>query len=368
MDIELLRPYQNNAKKHDKRQIKLIAESIKRFGFDSPIIVDKNKEIIAGHGRLEAAKLLGLKEVPVVLKENLTEEEVKAYRLTDNKIAESEWDMGLAIEDLKGLSAELFDLTGFDPDLLIEPDENDDVIPKDAPPVAKLGDLWQLGKHRLLCGDATKVEDVERLMEGKKADMVFCDPPYGMRLETDYSKLTSEKSFAKGKKHRAIIGDNKDYNPSHIFETLGYCKEILLWGADYYRRYLPDGGSWFCWDKREGESSDKGFGSNFELLWSKNQHKRYILRYKWFGFFTAGEKREYLHPTQKPVEMLRQVISPYSEKGNIIVDLFLGSGSTLIACEKTERVCYGMEIDPKYCDVIIKRWEDYTGKKAEKTA
>jgi DNA modification methylase len=217
-----------------------------------------------------------------------------------------------------------------------------------------------------MCGDSTSAEAVERLMDGKKADMVFCDPPYGMKLDTDYSKLTSSNSFAKGKKHSAVIGDDKEYDPTHIFDTFGYCDEILLWGADYYRRFIPDGGSWFCWDKREGESADKGFGSNFELLWSKTPHKRYMLRYKWFGFFTAGEKREYLHPTQKPVEMLRQVIVPYSKEVALVVDLFLGSGSTLIAAQKTGRICYGMELDPKYVDVIIKRWEDYSGKKATK--
>jgi len=203
-------------------------------------------------------------------------------------------------------------------------------------------------------------------MDGKKADMVFCDPPYGMNLDTDYSKLTSDKSFASGKKHSAVIGDDKEYDPTHIFEVFGYCKEILLWGADYYRRFIPDGGSWFCWDKREGESADKGFGSNFELLWSKTPHKRYMLRYKWFGFFTAGEKREYLHPTQKPVEMLRQVIEPYCKDKGLVIDLFLGSGSTLIACEKTNRICYGMELDCRYIDVIIKRYEDYTGLTAKK--
>jgi len=223
-----------------------------------------------------------------------------------------------------------------------------------------------IGGHRLLCADSTDKDAVAKLMDGKKADMVFCDPPYGIRLETDYSKLTSENSFASGKKHSKVIGDDKEYDPTHIFDQLGYCNEIFLWGADYYRKYIPIGGSWMVWDKREGENADKGFGSNFELLWSKQNHKRCILRYKWFGFFTAGEKREYLHPTQKPVEMLRQVISPYCKDNGLVVDLFLGSGSTLIACEKTNRICYGIELDPIYCDVIIKRWEDYTGKKAEK--
>ncbi len=356
-------PYSKNAKKHPKKQVEQIAASIKEFGMNQPIVVDAQGVIIVGHGRYEALKLLGWEVKPEWVKTvDLSEEQAKAYRLADNKLNESDWDMTLVVEELKELSEPMLDLTGFDRDLIIEPDEADDEVP-DVPeePQSQVGDLYELGEHRVLCGDSTKLEDVERLMNGKKADMVFTDPPYGMNLDTDYSKLTSANSFASGKKHSKVIGDDKEYDPTHIFKWFGYCNEILLWGADYYRRFLPDGGSWFCWDKREGESSDKGFGSNFELLWSKNPHKRYMLRYKWFGFFTAGEKREYLHPTQKPVEMLRQVIAPYSKDNDLIVDLFLGSGSTLIAAQKTGRICYGMELDPKYVDVIVQRYVDYTG-------
>jgi DNA modification methylase len=358
-----LKPYERNAKKHPQKQIDLLAENIQRFGFTTPVLIDKGNNVIAGHGRLLALEKLQKDDVPCVRMEHLTDEEVKALRLADNKIAElGEWDMDLALEELKGLDDDLLDLTGFEKDLILEPEEKDDEVPEvPEEPQSKLGDLYVLGQHRVLCGDSTKIEDVERLMDGKKADMVFTDPPYGMNLDTDYSKLTSANSFASGKKHSKVIGDDKEYDPTHIFEWFGYCSEILLWGADYYRRFIPDGGSWFCWDKREGESSDKGFGSNFELLWSKNPHKRYMLRYKWFGFFTAGEKREYLHPTQKPVEMLRQVIAPYSKDGDLIVDLFLGSGSTLIASEKTGRICYGMELDCKYTDVIVERYCEYTG-------
>jgi len=328
--------YEKNARTHRREQIDLLIKNIKEFGFTTPLLIDEHNNVIAGHGRLEALKQMNKDTAPCVRIKGLSPKQVKALRLADNKITSmSDWDMELAIPELKELDLELAELTGFDMDLLIEPDEKDDLVP-DVPEEAKskLGEVYQLGRHRIMCGDSTKKEDVERLMDGKKADMIFTDPPYGMDLDTDYSKLTSEKSFASGKRHNKVIGDDKEYDPTHIFEWFGYCKEILLWGADYYRRLLPDGGSWFCWDKREGESSDKGFGSNFELLWSKAQHKRYMLRYKWFGFFTAGEKREYLHPTQKPVEMLRQVISPYSSDNALVVDLFLGSGSTLIAAEK----------------------------------
>ena len=173
-----IKPYHKNAKKHPDKQLKQIAQSLKEFGWQQPIVVDKKGVIIVGHGRWEAYNKYpeGIKE-PRIETANLTEEQAKAYRLADNKLNESEWDMKLAVDELKELSEDMQKLTGFDLDLLIEPDEKDDVIPEDVPPVAKLGDLWALGRHRLLCGDATKIEDVERLMDGKKADMVFTDPP-----------------------------------------------------------------------------------------------------------------------------------------------------------------------------------------------
>ena len=181
MNINDIKPYEKNAKKHPAKQIKQVAESIKEFGFNQPIVVDSNNVIIVGHGRFEAAKLLGLQDVPTI-QVNLTEEQAKAYRLADNKLNESEWDMDLAIGELKELSEQIFNLTGFDGDLLIEPDEKDDIIPEDAPTVAKLGDMWALGNHRIMCGDSTDKASVEMLMSGKKADMVFTDPPYGVNI------------------------------------------------------------------------------------------------------------------------------------------------------------------------------------------
>src|SRR3990167_7528469 len=175
-------PYKKNAKKHTEMQIKQVAESIRNFGFNQPIVVDKKGVVIVGHARLEAAKLLGLRDVPVI-KVSLSEQQANAYRLADNKLNESDWDMDLAIGELKELSEEMLNLTGFDRDLLIELDERDDVVPTDAPTRAKLGDIWALGSHRVMCGDATKKEDVEKLMDGKKADMVFTDPPYGVSYE-----------------------------------------------------------------------------------------------------------------------------------------------------------------------------------------
>ena len=228
--IEEIRPYKDNAKKHDKKQVTQVANSIKRFGWAQPLVVDKNNELIIGHCRLEAAKLLGLTEVPILKLENLSPQEVKALRLADNKLNESAWDMKLVIPDLKGLDSELLDLTGFDKDLIIEPSELDDVIPENVPARSKLGDLYELGQHRVLCGDSTQPEAVSRLMDGKKADMVFTDPPYGMKLNADYSGM---KGWHQGKKYDNVIGDHADFNNdfiNNIFSIFKDTKEKFLFG------------------------------------------------------------------------------------------------------------------------------------------
>ncbi len=368
INIDLIQPYQKNAKEHPKKQIAQIAASIKRFGFNQPLVIDKNNEIIVGHGRWLAAKELGLKEVPYIRLENLTEKEIKAYRLADNKLNESEWNMDLAIEELKELDSELLDLTGFDKDLLIEPDEKDDVIPENVPAISKLGDLYELGSHRVLCGDSTKLEDVEMLMDGKKADMIYCDPPYGIDLNTDYSKMNSKLDFVSdkhlksksGNKYDKVIGDDKEYDIEHIFRDFGYCGEVFIWGGDYFLKQLPLGGM-FVWDKRGNETFDKMWGSGFELCWSRQKHKRDIIRKTWAGVFGMEKEdtRNRIHPTQKPTELCKYFLDKFSEEGNLIIDLFLGSGSTLIAAEKTGRICYGMELDCKYVDVIVQRYCDY---------
>ena len=362
-----IRSYPKNAKKHPDAQLKLIARSLKTYGWRQPIVVDTTNTIIVGHGRWMAYQKYpdGIAEPWIVQANDLTPEQVRGYRLMDNKTNESDWDMALAIEELKELDSLGFDieLTGFDKDLLIEPDEKDDVIPDNAPPVAKLGDLWALGRHRVMCGDSTDKASVERLMDGKKADMVFTDPPYGMRLDTDYTKMAETK--VKSKSYRPVIGDDADFDPRPIMALFDDVKEQFWWGADWYYSRLPDGGSWIVWDKRS-EASDGLTGNHFEMLWSRQHHRRDIIRHLWSGFTARNQDTKRVHPTEKPVAVLERVVTDYSGDNSRIADLFLGSGSTLIAAEKTGRICYGMEIDPKYCDVIIKRWEDYTGKKAEK--
>jgi len=252
----------------------------------------------------------------------------------------------------------------------------DDELPEDVKPITKLGDLWELGNHRLLCGDSMDAETVGVLMDGQKADMVFTDPPYGMGLDTDYEKVTGSKNAMHkkkgkdaipGKKYKRVKGDNEDFTPDLIetvFNNFGYCKEIFLWGADYYAEYINarNEGSWIVWDKittKEGivsEGASKMFGSCFELCWSKMKHKRDIIRMFHKGF-TSVDNSEKVHPTQKPIQLTEWFINKWDCKK--VVDLFLGSGSTLIACEKTNRICYGMELDEHYCDVTVQRYRNW---------
>ena len=386
--IDELKPYKNNPRKNDKA-VKAVADSIKEFGFKVPIILDSNMEIIAGHTRLKAAKRLKYKEVPCIIADDLTPDQVRAFRLVDNKVGElAEWDIDLLNIELSEIE---LDLTPFDFKIEktlndIEEDDYEVVIPDE--PKSKKGDIYILGNHRLMCGDSTSIDDVEKLMDGVKADMVFTDPPYGMNLDTDWSGAKSKLQFyqekgckGSGNKYERVMGDNEDFKPelvATIFNNFDYCKEIFVWGADYYPELLKNYklGNMFVWDKRSNddtnidyvEQSDKMFGSQFELCWSKNKHRKQIARVKWAGIF--GTEKEFdkkrVHPTQKPTTLSSWFIDKYSKENDLIVDLFGGSGSTLIACEQLNRRCYMMELDEKYVDVIINRWEKYTGRKAVK--
>jgi len=384
--VDSLIPYINNSRTHSDEQVAQIAASIKEFGWTNPILVDGDNSIIAGHGRLLAARKLGYKEVPTIELADLTETQKKAYIIADNRLAlNAGWDNELLTIELNDLLADGFalELLGFDPkelDALLEPEvieglTDEDAIP-DVPdePTTKLGDIYQLGNHRLMCGDSTSIDAVDKLMDGQKADMVFTDPPYGMFLNADYSDMGGKNSMTKktGNKYDKVIGDHNDFTPeliNTIFACFSYCKEIFMWGADYYAELLPNKneGSWVVWDKRGDESADKMYGSTFELCWSKARHKRMMARVKWAGIF--GMEKEHdkkrVHPTQKPVELVVWFFDYFSLKDKTnVVDLYGGSGSTLIASEKVGKKAFLMELDPKYCDVIVKRWEDFTGKKA----
>ena len=393
----------SNPNKMTKEQIQAVAKSIKKYGFIVPIIVNKDNLIIDGHQRKKAAELLGIEEVPVV-KLDVDKLDAKLLKQVLNKLKGTH-DVELDLEEYKYIYEQqdnldlLKEYVAMDEEYLNNiirdidsekmshtDDELDDVPDNDVETDIKYGDIIKLGNHRIMCGDSTKKEDVDKLMNGKKTDMVFTDPPYGINLDTDWSNAKSKLSFVKdknlksfsGNKYEKVIGDTIDYNPQHIFEYFN-CKEIFLWGADYYSERLinKNKGSWFVWDKRSNEDtdiskvkqSDKMYGSCFELCWSKSRHKRELVRIKWAGIFGTEKEpdknKSRVHPTQKPVELSKWFIEKFSKSDNIIVDLFLGSGSTLIAAEETNRICYGMELDPKYCEVICQRWENLTGKKRE---
>jgi len=374
-----IKPYEKNPRQ--KYDIQKVAQSIKEFGFQQPIVVDRAGVIIVGHGRYQASKSLGLETVPVIIAD-LPPEKAKAYRIADNKTNEySDWDIGLLQQEFTDLLDINYDLelTGFDADelekLIVGEKEgltDEDAVPETPEePKAQLGDIYKLGEHRLMCGDTLDNQSINFLMNEKKANMIFTDPPYGMNLKTDYTSLNW--GDRKGKNYSAVIGDNEDFKPElikTIFDNFDYCEEIFLWGADYYYKYIKnfDSGHYIVWDKTLESNGDAGSNSEFELLWTKNKHKRKVIHFNWFRYFGLSKQdiktRE--HPTQKPLQVCIPFIEKYSKEQNIIVDLYGGSGSTLLACEKTNRKCYMMELDPKYIDVIIKRWEQYTGQKAQK--
>ena len=379
LKITEIKPYDKNPRKNDGA-VDAVAESIKQCGYCAPIVIDEDNVILAGHTRLKALKKLKYKECECVRRVGMTEEQKRKYRLLDNKTNElAEWDMDLLKGELDGLDFLDFDF-GFDiadesaPQAIVEDDAPE--VDNQAEPITKLGDIWQLGEHRLICGDSTDALNINILMQGKKADMILSDPPYGMCLDTDFSGAVGSlgrKGGTRGNKYDKVIGDNEDFKPeliSTFFDNFGYCKEVFLFGADYFAELLPNknDGSWLVWDKRK-ESQADAIGSEFELIWSKNKHKRRMLRHDWFGFLSsqnAKDAQHRVHPTQKPVTLLADIINQWGDGCDVIVDLYGGSGSTLIACEQLNRTCYMMELDPKYCDVIVKRWENFTGNKAKK--
>lgn len=365
-----------NARKHNKKNLEAIKGSLTKFGQQKPIVVTKENVIIAGNGTYAAAKELGWTEIDVVVS-TLDAVNQKAFALADNRTAElAEWDDSFLTETLKSLGEIKFDLgsIGFDESFVkghvrSEPGANDDVVP-DVPKNAhnvKRGQIWKLGEHRLMCGDSTIEDDVAKLMDGKKADMVFTDPPYGIDVQTDWSATNNmiHGKLAMSKNHSKIIGDQKTFNAEFVLKM---AKEVFLFGANYYAHSLPQNeGSWIVWDKRLDEKYDAVLGSCFELAWSKQKHKQEIARIQWVGVYGVKDdlKGSRQHPTQKPVQLAEWFFNKWGNETKTVIDLFLGSGSTLIACEKTNRTCFGMELDEHYCSVIIERWQQFTGKKAE---
>ena len=368
--ITLIKPYKKNAKKHTETQIANVAESIRQFGWAQPIVVDKDYTIIIGHCRYSAAERLGLETVPVVVASELTAEQVRKLRNLDNKLNESEWDFDLLKDDILDLDFSDFDIDwGIEDNDVITVIEEDEApeVDKENPPITQPGDIWQLGEHRLMCGDSTDALNINILMDGKNADMIFTDPPYGYEYQSNMR--------TKSKKFDVLKNDDKilDFMPAIKDVCKGFIficttwKVLDKWLPLFKRHYELT--NMIIWDKGGGGIGDlkHTFSTDYEIiLCSNNGAKITGKRVGSVWNVPKDNANDYVHATQKPVKLSAIAIENTTNKNGIVLDLFCGSGSTLIACEQLNRKCYCMEIDPKYCDVIVKRWETFSGKKAVK--
>lgn len=389
-EITNLIPYASNSRTHSDDQVAQIAASIKEFGFNNPILLDGDKGIIAGHGRLLAARKLNLDKVPTIELEHLTENQRKAYVIADNKLAlNAGWDMDLLALEMNGLDHEGFDLSllGFDDNELAtilaeetegltDPDEVPDV-PDD--PVSKEGDVWILGKHRLMCGDSTSIDAVGRLLTEDKANMIFTDPPYLMDF-TGGIHADGSKSF--NASHGVIKNDKmSDKEGDDFLDSINSIIQAKVDGAFYITFYRLGIDKYYAslartglecrslviWDKGNHTLSNSDYMSMYEPMFYGwvNKHKFYGGKNGMDIWRIKRTSKNELHPTMKPVELVKKAIEDGSQVNGVVLDLFGGSGTTAIAAEKTGRVSRLMELDPKYCDVIIKRWQDFTGEQAK---
>ena len=371
LPIEGLIPYVNNSRTHSDEQVAQVAASIKEFGFTNPVLIDNDNMIIAGHGRIKAAMRLGLTEAPCIRLAHLSEAQKKAYIIADNKLAlNAGWDDELLRLELGQLGEDGFDLslTGFDDDelsKLLIPEQidgltdEDDVPEVPENPVTVEGDMWVLGNHRLMCGDSTSIDAVDRLIDGNKVEMVFTDPPYNI----DYQGVKDKRDKIKNDKM-----SDEDF-VQFLRDSLMGCETMYVccsWQYSHlFRSAMEDIArspkAMIVWDKvNPAQHLDKYFKQH-EIIWYYGDfggHK--TLR---GDIWQMKRQRNTVHPTMKPVELIDMAMIDQPDKKNIY-DAFGGSGSTLISSEKNHRSCYMMELDPKYCDVIIKRWQDFTGKEA----
>ena len=372
--VEQLIPYVKNSRTHSDAQVAQIAASIKEFGWTNPILVDGENGVIAGHGRLLAARKLGHKEVPVIELAHMTDSQKRAYVIADNQLAmNAGWDtaiLSLELADLKDQGFDL-DVLGFDAkelDKLLEPEQVDGLTDEDAvpdtpiEPKTKLGDIYQLGNHRLMCGDSTSIDAVDKLMDGQKADMVFTDPPYGV----DYKGINNDDRGGLEELLRGSFGNyfatSKSGAACYVFHS-DKCADIF---HQVFREFFHFS-SMIIWAKNSLTLSRTDYQSQHEPClygWMKDGSHSFYGDRKQVSVWKFDKERVEGHTTPKPVALIERALQNSSKGGDVVSDLFGGSGSTMIACEKLGRQARMMELDPKYCDVIVKRWEDFTGKKA----
>jgi hypothetical protein len=389
--ISKLTPYANNPRIHAPDQIQQIKASIKEWGWTIPILVDEKGLIIAGHGRLTAAEELGITEVPVMVARGWTEAQKRAYVIADNQIPQNAgWDtklLRLELGELAKLDYAL-NLTGFDNVRLAtfgvgsaggqtDPDEAAPVLPS---ATSKSGDVWLAGAHRIMCGDSTSQNDLRKLIDGNTIDIANCDPPYGIKIVKSSGKVGGSKPFgsvhSKGRaglssnpgaviavgNYPEVIGDDSTATAISSYKILASLKisAIVMWGGNYYAEALPPSRCWLVWDKEVS-----GTFADVELAWTNCDHVAKLFRHQWNGLMKASEKGERrVHPTQKPVALAEWVIETVGSKAKNYMDLFLGSGSSLIACERKSIACFGLEMSEHYVDASIRRWQKFTGRKA----
>lgn len=399
VNVSELVPYDKNSRTHTEQQINQIVKSIKEFGFTNPVLVDKDNGIVAGHARVQAAKKIGMASVPCIRLSNLTSAQKRAYVIADNKLAlNAGWDSDALKFEITGLKDEDFDLslTGFDQgeiEQILIGNGNDGLTDQDAvpevgeEPVTKTGDVWIMGDHRLICGDSTSAEDVNRLLDGGKADIVFTDPPYGVSIG---SKNRFLNSFQEGGRNLTDI-ESDDMKPEELKDKL------LVPAFTVLKSILAENATVFLTAPQNGElgmmmmlmMKEAGLPVRHVLIWKKNaptfsmgrldydyQHEPILLTWgKKHEYYGAGQHRTSVweidkpikskeHPTMKPVELYVNAYLNNSKAGDVAYEPFAGSGTAFIASEKVGRKCRGVEIAPHYCDVIVKRWEEFTGKKA----
>jgi DNA modification methylase len=353
-----LKSYKTNTRTHSSEQVDQLVNSITEFGFTNPILIDGERQIIAGHGRLAAAKKLLMDEIPCIVLDHLNDEQRRAYVIADNKLAlNSGWDEDLLKLEFSALDRIGFDLSvlGFDANelsnLIIDEDsitggitDEDDVPEVVKNSISKLGDVWILGEHRLMCGDSTSADDMAVLINDKKTDMVFTDPPYGM-------------SYSGGRTNKFDMIKGDDLDPTVFYHAIPDAREVYIWGRVENYQHIKSKPNYVIVWKKENFGLGRGYRGQYEVCF-------------YWGEFSGSDSdvwevsraRNYVHPTQKPVELCLRAIENSQPKN--ILDLYSGSGSTLIACEKKNLPFMGMEFDPKYVDVIVKRWQEYTGKEA----